>query len=166
MAVNHAGHDHPATPAGRAACRKAKGGVPITAEDRARGKAAAKITKRLAAEKASVEPVPEKKVKGDTEQLWRVRLTGIPEGSSLLGMPAYVAELIKLAWRQEWRTEVGNVWHADGRRSVVVKSYRGDLVVRWTRGGNGITSVEWRSDVDGSEELGSMNEGIRKLKGE
>jgi hypothetical protein len=162
MAMSHAGHNHPATPAGRAACRKAG----ATEENRVDAVVKSRTKSKPAVKKADAEPVPERKVKGDTEQLWRVRLTGIPEGSSLLGMPAYVAELIKLAWRQEWRTEVGNVWHADGRRSVVVKSYRGDLVVRWTRGGNGITSVEWRSDVDGSEELGSMNEGIRKLKGE
>lgn len=188
MAMSHAGHNHPATPAGRAACRKGLGKVipgnpptivakdqaqakrtakamdtTITAEDRARGKAAAKITKQHAAARDNA--VPEKKIKGDTQQSWRVPLTDIPDGSSLLGWPVYVSEAVRLAWRNGWRTEVGRQWKTDGARSVVIKSTRGDLTIHWTHGGPGITSVVWSSAFGqhGPMELTSMNEGLRLL---
>jgi hypothetical protein len=161
--MSHAGHDHPATPAGRAACRKAGGAsTPVVTK---KSPVKESLGKRMVKHAAEPEK-PVKKVKGDTEQLWRVPLTVIPDGSSLLGMPAYVAELVKLAWRKEWRVDVGPVWNTDGRRSVRVSTYRGEMTVRWMREGSGITSVVWASDEDGAEELGSMNEGIRKLKGE
>jgi hypothetical protein len=162
MAMSHVGHDHPATPAGRAACRKAmaSGSTPVVT------KKVTTTTKAKPVNKPEADPEkPAKKVKGDTEQAWRIPLTAIPDGSSLLGMPAYVAEFIKLAWRSEWRVDVGPVWHRDGRRSVRVSTYRGEVIVRWTREGNGITSVVWSSDVDATDQLGSLNEGIRKLRG-
>jgi hypothetical protein len=164
MAVNHAGHNHPATPAGRAACRKAGGATPNKAPvTKAKAKS---LGKRMVEHAASDEVPTPKKIKGDTEQAWRVPLTAIPDGSSLLGMPAYVVEFIKLAWRSEWRVDVGPVWHKDGRRSIRVSTYRGEVTVRWTREGNGITSAVWSSDVDATDQLSSLNEGIRKLKGE
>jgi hypothetical protein len=165
MTINHNGHDHPATPAGRAACRKAMAGGATPAP--ATGKM--KIT---VAPKGGRKPVKVKGVQGPDGDMaaesWRVRGTGIPEGSKLLGVPAYIAEAIQHAWAQDWYVRVGQQWDSKRKTVVIVKDDRNDdaptreLGVAWI--GTGIHGVMFRP-AEGEEAVlvPSLNEGLRLM---
>lgn len=164
MAINHNGHDHPATPAGRAACRKAMaaGTTPAPAKP---GKA--KIT---VLPKGGRKPIPAKGVQGPDGDMaaegWRVRGTAIPQDSKLLGVPAYVAEAIKLAWSNDWYVRVGDLWGKSGKSVVIVNGDRDDSVptrelgIGWNS--TGIKAVFIRVDGEATT-VPSLNEGLRQL---
>lgn len=144
MAISHADHDHPNTPAARAACRKAAAttvnaglvlGNPsnppkMTVVPRTRGDGG--VVKGL---QATAPKTADKRLK--------VSGTMIRRTGDLADVPVELAAAIRQAWTWEWDVQVGDRF-TDAERRIVITGVVGTVSLVWDH--NGRTAVFVRSD--------------------
>jgi hypothetical protein len=144
--VSHAGHDHPATSAARAACRRA-GGTPEAMVE--------------APQKAAKARSPRTPSVGTPHR--RITSTGDLGG---LAVPHVFGNVIRHAWGQEWDVRTGDTY-TDDQRTVVISSDHGWLTLTW-RGIQpmGVSGVSYRpKGTSVWTKLATINDGIRALDG-
>lgn len=135
MAINHAGHDHPATPAARAACRKrmSNGQSP---RDESAERALAGITTTP----AQMTVVPRtrgdggvvrgaKRAKPSTVNVKRTN-TQIKSIGDLADVPRMLAYGVRLAWANEWTVRVGEQFN-DTERRIVIDGPVAEIALVW-----------------------------------
>jgi len=137
MAISHADHNHPNTPAARAACRKAMaggGGNPRVARIESDGKP------------AKVTVVPRRKGDGGVVKgmqatapkaaVARLKLPGrlIKSVGDLGDVPAILATEIRRAWDLGWEVVVGHPFNHEERR-VVIFGPSAEIALVWSSDG-------------------------------
>ncbi|MET0416572.1 MAG: hypothetical protein ABW022_11195 [Actinoplanes sp.] len=137
MAISHADHDHPNTPAARAACRKAMAstGAPVGA------------VRKLAEQAGIVKPakltvVPRRK--GDGGVVKGLKATA-PEAANkalkrtntlikaehdLADVPRMLAYGVRMAWALDLDVRVGDPFN-DAERRIVVQADKGEIAFVW-----------------------------------
>jgi hypothetical protein len=144
--ASHTGHDHPATPAARAACRRSGGAPETTVEAPQRP---AKAVKRSG---------------GTRNHTGRaIRNTG---DLGALAVPHVFGSVIRWAWDHGHPVHTGNTYNDDDR-TVIIVSPHGYLTLTW-RGTqpNGVHAVAYRpGGTSVWTRLTTINEGIRALDG-
>lgn len=150
MGISHADHDHPATPAARAACRRAMGGnVP---------------------EKGSEKPAAGRKRRAGT--------SGHPRGlkrsgttlraiHDLADVPHVFGNVIRLAWDREYQVTVGEQF-TEGDRRVVIHASHGEVSLVWREsnptGVNGVFFRPYNSSL--TQKVSTVNGALRLAEGE
>lgn len=144
--ASHTGHDHPATPAGRAACRRAGGAPEATVE-------APQTSAKARSPRAASVGTPHRKIAS----------TGDLGG---LAVPHVFGAVIRWAWDHGHDVRTGDTY-TDDQRTIVIKSDHGWLTLTW-RGSrpNGVHAVSFRPvGTSVATQLPTINEGIRALDG-
>lgn len=150
MAISHADHDHPNTPAARAKCRKAMGATPgVSFKDNA--------VRKLAEQAGVVKPpqmtvVPRRRgdggvVKGmqATEPkaaVRRLKVAGvlITRIGDLADVPAVLATEVRRAWKLDWTVQAGHPFNDDERR-IVITGPKAEIALVWDSNGRTGTFV-------------------------
>jgi hypothetical protein len=160
MAISHAGHDHPATPAGRAACRKmmanmegaASGGTIVTTGTKARP---AVGTVRL----VGVEPRRTRrasKVNGGTPVAERRRF--IRDESDMADIPHVFSAAIRHAWHQDgWSIRYGNPYNNTEKRIIIDNGHGDELELIYKAGQHHVNAVDYHP----AKRDGERRRGIR-----
>lgn len=143
MAISHADHDHPNTPAARGACRKAmaKGTTHQTTENVTGDRKPAKMTVVPRTRDAggvvkgmqATDPRPAArrlKVSG-------VKLTRIGD---LADVPAVLATEVRRAWKLDWTVQAGSPFNDDERR-IVITGPKAEIGLVWDSNGRTGTFV-------------------------
>lgn len=124
MAIDHSSHDHPATPAARAACRKAMGapqadgnGAPATSTPVRRTKA------RAVSSGTSVRP---------SRRTVRV----LRDEGDLAGVPAALAPCIRVAWHLNLAARFGPSDRTEGASELIIGGPKAVVTFVWTPGGD------------------------------
>ncbi len=130
MAISHAGHDHPATPAARAACRKAMAGsapaVGVVLKDGSRGT-------------MTVAPRRGRKAAGPDMKPRALR----NEGDLAFGVPHEFSNAIRMAWTLGWTVRTGDPYN-DTEKRVLITSPAGELALVYKSANPGVWGVFWR----------------------
>lgn len=147
MAISHADHDHPATPAARAACRKAMGGTTNTAARPAVG------TVRL----VGVEPRKTRRaatVNGGAPVAERRKF--IRDEGDMPGVPHVFSAAIRHAWHQEgWTVQHGNPYNDTEKRIVIGNGHGDELVLIYKAGQHHVNAVDYHpAKADGDRRRG------------
>jgi hypothetical protein len=166
--ASHAGHDHPATPAARAACRRA-GGAPVVSSRCTCINGALGQPHAADCPEATVEAPqrPAKAVKrsgGTRDHTGRaIRNTG---DLGALAVPHVFGSVIRWAWGQGMEVHTGNTYN-DDQRTVVIVSTHGYLTLTWRSARpDGVHAVSYRpGGTPVWTQLPTVNEGIRALDG-
>lgn len=118
MAMSHADCDHPRTPAGRAACRKAGGGA-TTTRDR----------QRTALEGARKELATTRRRKAVSANVKRpgTRLRTIGD---LPDVPRMLAHGCRIAWDYGWNVKVGYDFN-DTEKRIVIQGTHAEVALVW-----------------------------------
>lgn len=187
MAISHAGHSHPATPAGRAACRKALAGGVKPADVCTEcgetlvtgvgwGHADPKhdthmgIRPRTDISSEGAGPVKPAKKRGTRH----IGSKAIKKPGSHLGaewdladVPHTMTPAIRHAWAHEdWAVVVGDRFDSDTRK-VVIKTPHGSITLVWsTRNPNGIHKVWWWAPGSSLWDVVTVNDALRRGNGE
>lgn len=145
MAVSHKDHNHPNTPAARAACRKALAdGNQVATTDGKWVEAPVKNTKDQGITKpAQIAVVPRKRgdggvVKGlqataphaNTARRLKVSGTKIKSIGDLADVPRVLAPWVREAWRREWTVQAGYPFNESERR-VVISGPSAEIAIVW-----------------------------------
>lgn len=158
--INHADHDHPATPAARAACRKAMAGGtdPKLAVDGVRERAPK-------AAKGAVRLVGVAKANGTGFRSFAIN----DEGDLAAAVPHVFSSAIRAAWDAKWTVRSAHPYN-DTEKRVEIKSDKGTLALVWKdRSPNAVWGVFWRSNTEVithrilDAEVGIVAEGVRRL---
>lgn len=144
MTMSHADHDHPATPADRAACRKALTGAPndepwmTRHQEQLDSLSPAKGKRTLRVEpKAGKQPA----------QLKRTNTT-IKAEHDLADVPAICATAVRYAWSKEWPVTVGYPFNASERR-FIISARLGEITIIWkTDNPYGLNRITFRLHGD------------------
>lgn len=124
MAIDHSSHDHPATPAARAACRKAMSATQPAADGAPAASTPARRTKRpTASSAASARP---------SRRTVRV----LREEGDLAGVPAALAPCIRVAWHLNLSARFGPSDHNEGMSELIVGGPKAVVTLVWTPGGD------------------------------
>lgn len=124
MAIDHSSHDHPATPAARAACRKAMGGTQPGEERVSRISTPARRTKlATVSSTASVRP---------SRRTFRV----LREEGDMAGVPASLAPCIRVAWHHNLTPRFGPSDRNEGMSELIVGGPKAVVTLVWTSGGD------------------------------
>lgn len=148
MAISHADHDHPATPAARAACRKAMGGTEAPAKKPA----------------GTVRLVGVAKANGRGFRAFAIR----NEGDLADGVPHVFSGAIRKAWDEGWVVRSAHPYN-DTEKRVEVKSDHGTVTLVYKAGNERVWGVFWRATNEvithriTEAEVGIVNEAIRRL---
>jgi hypothetical protein len=173
MAISHRDHDHPNTPAARAACRKqmANGDTPLVGNPVPAGGVAGRVSAALNPPKtvwAGVKPMGRNKtkVKASTKNVKKpgTRLRTIGD---LPDVPRMLAYGCRLAWAQDWEVKVGEQFN-DLEARIVIAAPAGEIALVWKPSlpdgvwgiffRPGYNSITNRVDsVQEAFELGAMN---------
>lgn len=124
MAISHDGHDHPATPAGRAACRKAMaaGNAPA-----ATGKPAKMtVVPRTKGDGGVVKGL---KASASTRNLKKPG-TRLKDIGDLPDVPRMLAHGARLAWAEGWEVKVGEQFN-DLEARIVCAGPTAELALVW-----------------------------------
>lgn len=122
MAISHADHDHPNTPAARAKCRKGQSGTPVPS-----GVLIGKSERKLAEAAGLVKPktviggvTPKKGPKGPrgSENLKRPG-THLRTIGDLPDVPRMLAYGARLAWANDWEVVVGEPFNDNEARILI-----------------------------------------------
>lgn len=155
MAISHADHDHPATPAARAACRKAMAGGctdPKLAIDGVRER------------RGPVRLVGVAKANGRGFRAFAIR----NEGDLADGVPHVFSGAIRKAWDMGWDVRSAHPYN-DTEKRVEVKSDHGTVTLVYKAGNERVWGVFWRAHNETithrieAAEVGIVNEAIRRL---
>lgn len=140
MAISHKDHDHPNTPAARAACRKAiergdgpKGGVKLNAD-------LANPVRKLAESAGIVKPATvwagvkpkgrgATKVKASSKNLKRPG-TQLRTIGDLPDVPRMLAYGCRLAWANDWEVRVGDSFN-DNEARIVIDGTHAEIALVW-----------------------------------
>lgn len=147
--ASHAGHDHPATPAARAACRRT-GGAQVAP------KATVEATQR-----------PTKATARATRTRDTVRRVIASTGDlGGLAVPHAFSSVIRWAWDRGLEVRTGDIY-TDDQRSVTITSDHGWLTLTWrSTQPNGVHAVSYRPrGTSVATQLPTVNEGMRALDG-
>lgn len=151
MAISHAGHDHPATPAARAACRKAMGGT-------------------------APAPAPKKPV-GPIRLVGVAKANGTGfrafvinnEGDLAAEVPHVFSGAIREAWSKGWKVTSAHPYN-DTEKRVEITSDRGTVALVYKAANpNGVWGVFWRATNETithritDAPVGIVAEGVRRL---
>lgn len=150
MSMSHANCDHPRTPAGRAACRKAGGGAPRPegAEKKLADRAGVGRTSPKVSAKNLKRPGSEIKAEHD-----------------LGDMPRMLAHGCRLAWAAGVRVEVGPAFRED-ERVIIAYGTDANVIMTW-RPGSELHSVSTRpTGTSIWTKRTSVNEAFRVAMGE
>lgn len=151
MAIDHSTHDHPATPAGRAACRKTIGiATEHSIEDPFTGQAT--VTVLLGVEprrrKSTKGGIPAGFVRGqsklDPVQRAARRFTIKDEGDLAAEVPHMFTTAIRHAWEKGWTVKSGHPYNNTEKR-IVITSVHGELALVYRAGQSGVNGVFWRA---------------------
>jgi hypothetical protein len=123
MAINHSGHDHPATPAGRAACRKTMA-VGAVAD---RKPQVMIVAPRRGRKPAQVDAKPR----------------GIRNIGDMPDVPHVFSTAIHAAWDNGWTVTTGHPYNDDEKR-ILITSAAGELALVHRAGNAGVWGVFWR----------------------
>lgn len=148
MAVSHKDHDHPNTPAARAACRKAMAATPgkSFAENAGVPTAMQKLASGIV-KPAQMTVVPRKRGDGGVvkglqatapriaDRRLKVSGTMIKVTGDLADMPVELAAAVRAAWEKDWDVQVGERFNETERRVVI-------------SGEVGIVSLVWSDSLD------------------
>lgn len=158
MAISHADHDHPNTPAARAACRKAlaKGTTHQTTENVTGDRKPAKMTvvprtrgdggvvKGMQADlhaktcqvagcsRCFPKPSPPRRLKVSGVKLTRI--------GDLADVPAVLATEVRRAWNLDWTVQAGHPFNDDERR-IVITGPKAEVALVWDSNGRTGTFV-------------------------
>lgn len=164
MAMSHDACTHPRTPAGRAACRKARlaNGTPnpIKTTTPARGKSTpAKVAATFKA------PAIDAKIDA---ALPAPKSARNPDGlgkASLADLPGVFRTVVQFATERHMRHDV---YTKRGQTMVDLIADHGTLTLTWnTATPNGVHAVTWRpAGTSVASRMATVNDGLTKLKGE
>lgn len=112
MAFSHANCDHPRTPAGRAACRKARGNAPQPAAEATERPTRTRTTPQ--ASKANVK-------RANT----RIRTIG-----DLAGVPQMLAHGCRIAWEKGWEVRTGHDFN-DSKKVIIADGPVAEVTLVW-----------------------------------
>lgn len=163
MAVNHADHDHPATPKARAACRALLAATgttnPHDAIDVPAGKRGDGRRKVINAAKAVRGPRPGKSAKKPGSY--------IRTDADMADVPRVFGPAIRVAWtHDDWAVVVGTPYN-EAERNIRIATPTGEITMAWkTANPDGIHGVWWRAkgtSVWSRYPLG-VNEAIRQAE--
>lgn len=130
MAISHADHDHPATPAARAACRKSMASGASVGPVKATG------TVRL----VGVEPRRARRVNGAAPVAERRRF--IRDEGDMPGVPHVFSAAIRHAWHQDgWDVQHGNPYNDTEKRIVIDNGHGDQLVLVYKAGQHHVNAV-------------------------
>jgi hypothetical protein len=157
MAISHADHDHPATPAARAACRKAMAtgahvNFNIMQAEATKPRGAARL-------------VGVAKANGRGFRSFAIN----NEGDLAAEVPHVFSNAIRHAWEHGWQVRSADPYN-DTEKRVTITSDHGQLALVYKSANpNGVWGVFWRpagssltSRIEAAE-VGIVNEGIRRL---
>lgn len=164
MAISHADHDHPNTPAGRAACRKTAASVnaaltmgnpsnppTMTVVPRRRGDGG--VVKRMQAvrpsgtSKAAADRAMRKAEKGGLAGLVPTKKpnTQIKNIGDLADVPRMLAYGVRMAWAKEWSVRVGDKFN-DNEARIVIDAPAGEIALVYRPSlPNGVWGVFFRA---------------------
>lgn len=144
MAISHADHDHPNTPAARAKCRRAMDNThtPYVNPMRELAEQAGVV------KPAKVTVVPRKRgdggvVKGmQAAAPRRLKVSGtlIKAIGDLADVPAALAVHVRRAWALDWTVQVGHPFNDDERR-IVITGPKAEIALVWDSRGRTATFV-------------------------
>jgi hypothetical protein len=154
MAISHADHDHPNTPAARAKCRRELDNTHLSYENPMR---------KLAEQAGVVKPakmtvVPRKRgdggvVKGmKAGRTLKRENTRIKAEGDLADMPRMLAYGVRLAWAADLDVVVGDRFN-EAERRVVIKADKGEISLVWRESNpEGISKI-WVRNYDSSRQF-------------
>jgi hypothetical protein len=157
MAISHADHDHPNTPAARAACRKqmGRGDVPLTGNPVPAGGVAGRMA-------AALTVVPRRRgdggvvrgMKAAAPKTLKKPNTKIKNIGDLTDMPQMLAYAVRLAWQHDdLQVVVGDPFN-DHEANIVIKGPAAHITCIWrVSQPNGIYAMRIRP-VDSSKGAG------------
>jgi hypothetical protein len=138
MAISHADHHHPNTPAARAACRKALAATPgKTFAENAGVPAKLTVVPRKRGDGGVVKGMQATEPKAATRRL-KVTGTVIRRLGDLADVPAVLATEVRRAWALDWTVQVGHPFNDDERR-IVITGPVAEIALVWDS--NGRTAV-------------------------
>lgn len=170
MSISHAGHNHPATPAARATCRKlmeGSGGTPTKQRIEAGGQVR-KAKAPSAATKAAI--VADNATANASGKLSKKALktpgTVLRRVADMGDVPAVMAPLVRLTWeRDDWVAMIGKRFD-DEQRHVYVGTPHGQITLVWsTTNPNGLHKVWWRPLNTSLTYPATVNQAIRLGEG-
>lgn len=138
MAISHADHDHPNTPAARAACRKAmaKDGAPLVIQSMATGKVVevpkpAKVTvvPRRRGDGGVVKGLKMTEPKAAVQRL-KVSGTLIKSLGDLADVPHVLAVAVRRAWTEDYTVQAAHPFNHDERR-IVISAPQAEIALAW-----------------------------------
>jgi hypothetical protein len=151
MAISHAGHNHPATPAGRAACRKAMAGTPV--------QSAVMVGKSQGGPKIIVAKSPGTKGLREAAEAVKTRKkanTKIKGIGDLTDVPPMLAYAVRLAWAAELEVVAGHPFN-DTESNIIIKGPAAHITCIWRSAQpNGIYAMRIRP-VDSSVGAGDAS---------
>lgn len=157
MAISHADHDHPATPAARAACRKAMADGKLVNFNIIQTDATKPHTR-------GVRLVGVAKANGRGFRAFAIR----NEGDLADGVPHVFSGAIRKAWDMGWDVRSAHPYN-DTEKRVEVKSDHGTVTLVYKAGNERVWGVFWRATSEvithriTEAEVGIVNEAIRRL---
>jgi hypothetical protein len=157
MAMSHVNCDHPATPAGRAACRKRSAGIQGVAERTARTLSGdmpqpadrpGKVRTTVRGGRVTTEPA-------------KTRTRTLKAPHDLADVPAPFGAVIRHAWKQGWAVKTGDPYN-DTERRIVITSHSRELSLVWRAttpfGVHGVFMRPLSSSV--TQKLDTLNEAL------
>jgi len=164
MAINHADHDHPATPAARAACRKAMGTDQTMVE---RNTAILEANRRgeLKTNNTVLKGVAPRGRKSREAKPFTIK----HEGDLAAEVPHLFSGAIRYAWDKGWTVRSAHPYN-DTEKRIEITSEHGTLALVYKSANpNAVWGVFFRpintsitSRIEAAE-VGIVNEGMRRL---
>jgi hypothetical protein len=151
MAMSHENCNHPRTPAGRAACRKAGGP----------GATPAAIPTVISSARQAAR----------VKQATLPRQVAVKSARSAAATGARIADLPKVfTTAYEWGVTndcASYVWEIRGQRMLDIVNANGTLTLTWSKATPlGVHAVSWRpAGTSITTKLGTVNEGLEQLRG-
>jgi hypothetical protein len=152
MAISHADHDHPATPAARAACRKAMAGGGVVASRIVRSRVPAGPVRLVGVEPRKTRRTPV--VNGGAPVAERRRF--IRSEGDLADVPHVFSSAIRHAWCQDgWTVQYGNPYNNTEKRIVIGNGHGDELVLIYKAGQHHVNAVDYHpAKIDGDRRRG------------
>jgi hypothetical protein len=166
--MSHADCDHPRTPAGRAACRKAgnTGTAKIRVVQRTKGDGGVVKATQKAMADAGVSGTPKRRRSAVSVDLKRpgTRLRG---NHDLADVPRVFMRAINAAWENDWEVIVGETFDHTSRR-IIVRAEHGDINLAWSSANpNGLQRVAFRpAGTSVTSVVSTLNGALRLAMGE
>jgi hypothetical protein len=136
MPISHADHDHPNTPAARAACRKSMAATGATVP---RKPAQVTVVPRTRGDGGVVRGLV---ATTPTAAVRRLKVSGtlIKRVGDLADVPADLATEVRRAWKLDWTVQVGHPFNDDERR-IVITGPKAEIALVWDSKGRTATFV-------------------------